>query len=131
MKHFFAILLTAAAILAATVSVSAQAESGYIRGDADSDGAVTVLDATVIQRVLVDLAVNSFSETAADVDGDGLSILDATAIQRFVADYADPYGIGAYVNAGEPATDPATEPVTQPQTQKPTRDPDELPFVPA
>ena len=59
---------------------------GYIVGDVDGDGEVTILDATAIQRMLVSLPVESFIEAAADADGDGeLTILDATAIQRSLA----------------------------------------------
>ena len=59
--------------------------ASYICGDADGDGTVTILDATVIQRKLAELPVSSFSGNAADVDGDGLNILDATMIQRYLA----------------------------------------------
>ena len=64
-------------------------------GDADGDGDVTILDATMIQRFLADLSVDSFDEAAADVDGDGdISILDATWIQRYLAEIENPYQIG-------------------------------------
>ena len=54
-------------------------------GDADLDGEVTILDATTIQRHLVGLPVENFSEAAADADGDGeVTILDATTIQRYL-----------------------------------------------
>ena len=66
----------------------------YILGDADGDGAVSILDATCIQRRLVNLPVASFVERAADVDGDGLNILDATQVQRYLAGFQNPYGIG-------------------------------------
>lgn len=64
-------------------------------GDADGDGAVSVVDATVIQRQLAFIAVQAFDETAADVDGDkDVSILDATLILRFDAGIPQPYPIG-------------------------------------
>ena len=57
--------------------------SGVLLGDADTDGEVTILDATAIQRTLVSLDVAAFDRDAADADQDGgLTILDATAIQR-------------------------------------------------
>ena len=65
-----------------------------IRGDADGDGKVTILDATCIQRYLVSLPVASFIQQAADVDGDGVNILDATHIQRYLAGFRNTYGIG-------------------------------------
>ena len=57
-------------------------------GDADGDGAVTILDATRIQRRLADLVGDEDIDRAnADADQDGLvTIIDATRIQRFLAD---------------------------------------------
>ncbi len=56
-------------------------------GDADGDGAVTILDATAIQRHLASLTSKvEIVSTAADIDGDGeVTILDATGIQRALA----------------------------------------------
>ena len=60
-------------------------------GDADSDGEVTILDATRIQRFLVELVTeNDIDKANADADRDGeVTILDATRIQRFLADLVD------------------------------------------
>ena len=71
----------------------------YLCGDADGDDEVTIIDATVIQRVLVSIAVSYFDEAAADVGGDGLDITDATMIQRYLAGIAVPYPIGEYISA--------------------------------
>ena len=55
-------------------------------GDADGDGEVSVLDATVIQKILASLPINVFREKSADADEDGeLTVLDATAIQKYIA----------------------------------------------
>ena len=70
----------------------------YVRGDADGDGAVTILDATAIQRKLAELATASFNEAAADVDGDGLNIIDATKIQRYLAEFENIYHINEPVS---------------------------------
>ena len=72
----------------------------FLRGDADGDGEITIIDATKIQRV----------RALFDDDPDGmialraksgvepeLSIMDATRIQRKIALYNDPYGIGESV----------------------------------
>ena len=66
-----------------------------LRGDADSDGDVTIADATVIQRVLI-FVPSAFEPDAqaADVNGDGLDIADATAIQRYATHISNPFGIG-------------------------------------
>lgn len=65
-----------------------------ILGDADGDSEVSIIDATLIQRKLVELPVLQFNEEAADIDGDGLNITDATYIQRYLAEMPTPYPIG-------------------------------------
>lgn len=60
--------------------------SRIILGDADGDGIVTVIDATVVQRYLADIVLTGLNETAADTDGDGtVSVIDVTYIQRWLA----------------------------------------------
>ena len=77
-------------------AVFASAAGGYLRGDADNDGEVTILDATAIQRTLAELPVSSWNEKAADVDENGLDITDATAIQRYLVGFSDPYHIDEF-----------------------------------
>ncbi len=69
---------------------------GTLLGDVDGEGAVTVLDATLIQRALASLdTLDTVQGYLADVDGDDeVTILDATAIQRFLSDLDAPEGIG-------------------------------------
>ena len=75
----------------ATGSIEVTAESLVIkaehaRGDANSDGDVDVMDATAIQRYLIDLYNETFDEVAADADMDSeIDIIDATLIQRIDA----------------------------------------------
>lgn len=102
-------------VMLSAAAIASAAGNGYVRGDADGDGTVTILDATAIQRKLADLSVSSFNEKAADVDGDGLNILDATRIQRKLAAFADPYHIGETVS----------------ENTRPTQDEYELPFIPS
>lgn len=60
--------------------------TGVKLGDADGDDALTILDATAIQRTLAKLSTKKFDKEAADADQDGtVTILDATAIQRHLA----------------------------------------------
>lgn len=68
----------------------------YILGDADGDGVVTILDATVIQRYLAAYTVKNPDTVVkcGDIAGDGLDIIDATLIQRFLAEFTVPYDIG-------------------------------------
>lgn len=58
-----------------------------LKGDANTDGEVTVIDATLVQQVVAQILTESDLHFAnADVNGDSdLSVLDATKIQRFVA----------------------------------------------
>ena len=69
--------------------------SGMILGDADNDGEVTILDATVIQRHIAELSTESYNEAASDADQDGMvTIMDATSIQRHIAELPTNENIG-------------------------------------
>lgn len=58
--------------------------SQILLGDADCNGFVTVVDASVIQRHLADLSLTTFSAIVSDVDNDGeVGITDATLIERY------------------------------------------------
>ena len=72
-------------------------------GDANGDGVVDIIDATLIRRFDAHFRVpDSFNELAADVDGDGeVTILDATFIQRYAARMKVPYAIGAPIQIEE------------------------------
>ena len=74
-------------------------EPKTVRGDADGDGKITVIDATCIQRSLAGIpGSNEPDNRASDVDGDGrMTVVDATCIQRFLAALPDPYGVGASI----------------------------------
>ena len=79
--------------------------SGYLRGDADGDGDITIVDATVIQRVLAGIKEDPDGGIAlrGSVTDSVLNIMDATAIQRYLADLEDTHGIGTPV--GEEPTE--------------------------
>ena len=69
--------------------------SKMLLGDTDGDNDVTIVDATMIQRYLVNLPTSSFFPQVSDTDGDGdITIVDATAIQRYLAQLSCPDGIG-------------------------------------
>ena len=64
-----------------------------IMGDADGDGEVTIIDATMVQRYLADInLLTSAQIIASDVARDGTpDIVDVTHIQRALAGIATPY----------------------------------------
>lgn len=72
-------------------------EITFMLGDADGDGEISIMDATTIQRILVDLdededGMKTLRGTV--VEGEDLNITHATKIQRFIADFeiAEPIG---------------------------------------
>lgn len=66
-------------------------------GDADSDGRVSILDTTVIQKHLA--FKDEVNKRSADVDGDNnVSIKDATLIQHYRAKIKTDYPIGTDIN---------------------------------
>ena len=59
----------------------------YLKGDTDGDFLITVIDATKVQQILVDLVVDEDGKmTLRSKNDTNLSVLDATLIQRKIAD---------------------------------------------
>ena len=85
--------------------ISLAEERTVLLGDADGDGAIMIVDCTLIQRDIVGLAeIKADNRIAADVDSDGeICILDATAIQRYLAEMNDNYPIGEYISESSSA----------------------------
>ena len=104
-------LLMLTMILAVTANANADAVS-YQIGDTDKDGDVNIADATVIQRVLLEMIENTDSHILryGDIDGNGLSIMDVTLIQRYLAQMDDGYPIGRIVDDEPLPTEKPTEP---------------------
>ena len=73
--------------------------TSYICGDVNSDGSVTIPDATIVQRFVANIITLAGVEAlAADANGDGdVSVMDATLIQRYVAKINDDNNIGKAV----------------------------------
>ena len=70
--------------------------NGFI-GDADGNGEVNQLDATIIQRAHSDIPTGLSEETLlyGDIDGNAeVDLTDATFIQRYVAEMEIPYAVG-------------------------------------
>ncbi len=117
-------------ILPISAAVTASGASGLI-GDADGDSAITILDATAIQRHLAALEqLDASAVTRAKVlKNETLSILDATAIQRYLAGLLDrfPAQQTPTVKPTEAPTQAPTVKPTEPPTQPPTQPPTEAP----
>lgn len=68
--------------------IGEQSQQQYLLGDVNLDGIVNIVDATDIQKYLVDL--EEFSDlqlSLADVDKDGSTkVIDATLIQKYIAE---------------------------------------------
>ena len=76
-----ALFLLLSILLCSTVITSAAV---HRKGDVDLDGEVTILDATVIQRVLVEMIKDSDGHILryGDIDGGGLSIMDVRSVYK-------------------------------------------------
>lgn len=105
-------LLMLTMILAVTANANADAVS-YQIGDTDKDGDVNIADATVIQRVLLEMIEDTDGHILryGDIEGNGLSIMDVTLIQRYLAQMDDGYPIGNIVEDEPLPTEKPTEPV--------------------
>ena len=120
------LVISAAALIigAATVTQinAAEAETAKL-GDANGDGAVDIVDVTVIQMHAAGLITLTGSRLAAsDVDGSGITdIIDATAIQRYAAGMATGFAIGEEFDPGTIPTEPCELPTTA-ETSAPATD---------
>lgn len=94
------VIITIVILSAVCLSAGAQA---YLRGDADGDGEITSVDATVVQRVVAGLISDEDGSIAerACVTEKSLSVEDATRIQMFLANFDNRYHIGENVGATE------------------------------
>ncbi|MEE3492723.1 CAP domain-containing protein [Ruminococcus sp.] len=117
---------------------NAPKSSLYLLGDVDLDGVVSLMDATIVQKILADLKMNrnGYEEYLADSNDDGLDASDATWIQRYITQIPIPYPVGgtlinlsAYQPATEKPTTAPTEAPTQAPTQVPTQAPTQAPTV--
>ena len=101
-----------------------------LRGDANGDGEVDILDATHIQRWLVglDSSPSGIIEVLGDADGDGeTTVLDATVIQRYLAGFQNVHRVNRVVYWAAPTETPVVNPTEAP-TQAPTEAPTDAPI---
>lgn len=98
-------------------SASAAETQKIILGDANGDGTISILDATEVQKLIVnEKSMTDTQELTTDVNEDGTtSIMDATAIQKYIVGDTDN-------NIGKTWSDAITETVTHPaETAKTTK----------
>lgn len=89
-KRLTAFIIVVVLFAAATIYAGAQTDQIYVGllGDTDTDGAVTIKDATLIQKYLV--GAETFTEDdliLANVDSTGVSVKSVTWIQRFLSGF--------------------------------------------
>ncbi len=67
--------------------------NGMIYGDVNNDGLITIVDATIVQKYIVNKAqLDNVNQKLADVDVDGvITVKDATAVQKYIVN-VDGYG---------------------------------------
>lgn len=124
MKRLIALFSVALLVLMlSALPVFAGYNKAYRMGDADGNSIIDIVDATLIQKVVILNNADSEGLIAlrGDGNGDGLDIADATAVQRYTLNMKCGYSVGKWVYPEEP---------TQAPTQEPTYDEYELPFIP-
>lgn len=93
-----------------------------VYGDVNGDGDITVVDATLVQKHVVQLeTLSADKQILADVDEDNtISVVDATLIQKYIVQLKDWGRTGDVYQAEQPTT---PEPTAEPTTVKPTTQP--------
>ena len=127
MKKILAVILTVIIAFSSITMVSATSDARLI-GDVNNDGAVSIEDATIVQKYLANMV--DFDEEAricADTDGNGaVSIEDATIVQKYLAGMISDFPANQPdVPPTEPTTEPTTAP-TEPTTKPETVTPNEM-----
>ena len=106
-----------------TAQPATEPSGNAVYGDVNGDGDITVVDATLVQKHVVQLeTLSSDKQILADVNGDNtISVVDATLIQKYIVQLKDWGRTGDVYQAEQPTT---PEPTTaEPTTVKPTAQP--------
>lgn len=106
-----------------TAQPATEPSGNAVYGDVNGDGDITVVDATLVQKHVVQLeTLSADKQILADVNGDNtISVVDATLIQKYVVRLEDWGRTGDVYLAEQPTT---PEPTTaEPTTVKPTAQP--------
>ena len=90
MKKYLSIILCIVIFVSiCTISANAQDIPTYYYGDANKNGVIDILDVSVIQKHIVNVAGYDFDDiqmTVSDVDGNGeVNIDDVTLIQKYLS----------------------------------------------
>ena len=93
-KTIISALLAVSMLCAVPTAAHGAQVKPLILGDANSDGAVNIDDATLIQRYAAEIEeLDDTQLLAADANGDGkVNIADATTIQNYIAEIIDRLG---------------------------------------
>lgn len=106
-----------------TAQPATEPSGNAVYGDVNGDGDITVVDATLVQKHVVQLeTLSADKQILADVNGDNtISVVDATLIQKYIVQLKDWGCTGDVYQAEQPTT---PEPTTaEPTTVKPTAQP--------
>lgn len=106
-----------------TAQPATEPSGNAVYGDLNGDGDITVVDATLVQKHVVQLeTLSADKQILADVNGDNtISVVDATLIQKYIVQLKDWGCTGDVYQAEQPTT---PEPTTaEPTTVKPTAQP--------
>lgn len=106
-----------------TAQPATEPSGNAVYGDVNGDGDITVVDATLVQKHVVQLeTLSADKQILADVNEDNtISVVDATLIQKYIVQLKDWGRTGDVYQAEQPTT---PEPTTaEPTTVKPTAQP--------
>lgn len=106
-----------------TAQPATEPSGNAVYGDVNGDGDITVVDATLVQKHVVQLeTLSADKQILADVNGDNtISVVDATLIQKYVVRLEDWGRTGDVYQAEQPTTPEPTS--AEPTTVKPTAQP--------
>lgn len=107
-----------------TAQPATEPSGNAVYGELNGDGDITVVDATLVQKHVVQLeTLSADKQILADVNGDNtISVVDATLIQKYIVQLKDWGRTGDVYQAEQPTT-PEPTTTAEPTTVKPTAQP--------
>lgn len=106
-----------------TAQPATEPSGNAVYGEVNGDGDITIVDATLVQKHVVQLeTLSADKQILADVNGDNtISAVDATLIQKYIVQLKDWGRTGDVYQAEQPTTPEPTS--AEPTTVKPTAQP--------